>query len=116
MEKEAVELAAFRLRDITILWYEGWERSRGCDAPPTIWGKNSDAFLDQYLPRVIPQARVEQFLALKQGNMSVREYSLCFDSLVRYAPSIVATMRDRIHTFIAELSPELTEACATAAL
>ncbi|XP_070013171.1 uncharacterized protein [Nicotiana sylvestris] len=76
-EKEAVELAAFRLRDISILWYEGWERSRGCDAPPAIWENLSDAFLDQY------------------------------------APSIVATMRDRIYRFIAGLAPELTEAFPT---
>ncbi|XP_070046161.1 uncharacterized protein [Nicotiana tomentosiformis] len=48
--------------------------------------------------------------------MSVREYSLCFDSLARYAPSIVATMQDMIHRFIAGLVPELTKACATAAL
>ncbi|XP_070056970.1 uncharacterized protein [Nicotiana tomentosiformis] len=79
-EKEAVKLAVFRIRDIAILWYEGWERSRGHDAPPTIWENFSDAFLDQY------------------------------------APSIVATMRDRIHWFIAGLAPELTEACATDAL
>ncbi|XP_070041056.1 uncharacterized protein [Nicotiana tomentosiformis] len=48
--------------------------------------------------------------------MSVREYSLRFDSLAGYAPSIVATMQDRIHRFIAGLAPELTEACATTAL
>ncbi|XP_070042741.1 uncharacterized protein [Nicotiana tomentosiformis] len=48
--------------------------------------------------------------------MSVREYSLNFDSLGRYAPSIVATMRDRIHRFIAGLAQELTEAYSTAAL
>ncbi|XP_070042694.1 uncharacterized protein [Nicotiana tomentosiformis] len=115
-EKEEVELEAFRLRDIAILWYEGWERSKGCDAPPAIWENFSDAFLDKYLPREIRQARVNQFLALKQGNMSVRVYSLRFDSLARYAPSIVATMQDRIHGFIAGLAPELTGACATAAL
>ncbi|XP_070005009.1 uncharacterized protein [Nicotiana sylvestris] len=115
-EKEAVELAAFRLRDIAILWYEGWERSRGCDAPPAIWENFPDALLDHYLPREIRQARLDQFLALKQGNMSVREYSLHFDSLAKYAPSIVATMQDRIHMFIEGLAPELTDACATAAL
>ncbi|XP_070042649.1 uncharacterized protein [Nicotiana tomentosiformis] len=80
MEKEAIELAAFRLRDIAILWYNGWERSRGRDALPTNWENFSNASLDQY------------------------------------APSIVATMWDMIHRFIAGLAPELTEACATAAL
>ncbi|XP_070039802.1 uncharacterized protein [Nicotiana tomentosiformis] len=116
MEKEVVELAAFRHRDIAILWYEGWERSRGRDAPPANWENFSDAFLDKYLPREIRQDQVNQFLALKQGNMSVREYSLRFVSLARYAPSIVAIMRDRIHRFIAGLAPKLIEACATAAL
>ncbi|XP_070057993.1 uncharacterized protein [Nicotiana tomentosiformis] len=48
--------------------------------------------------------------------MSVREYSLRFDSLARYASSIVATMRDMIHMFIAGLALELTEARATASL
>ncbi|XP_070054693.1 uncharacterized protein [Nicotiana tomentosiformis] len=115
-EKEAVELAAFRLRDIAILWYEEWERSKARDAPIDSWEIFSDAFLDQYLSREIRQARVDQFLALKQSNMSVREYSLRFDSLARYAPSIVATMRDRIHIFIAGLAPGLTEVCATAVL
>ncbi|XP_070050920.1 uncharacterized protein [Nicotiana tomentosiformis] len=115
-EKAAVELAAFRLQDIAILWYEVWERSRRRDAPLANWENFLDAFHDQYLPREIRQARVHQFLALKQGNMSVREYSLCFDSLARYAPSIVATMWDMIHRFIAGLAPEFTKACATAAL
>ncbi|XP_070040679.1 uncharacterized protein [Nicotiana tomentosiformis] len=45
-EKEAVELAAFRLRDIATLWYEGWERSKARDAPPASWENFSDAFLD----------------------------------------------------------------------
>ncbi|XP_070049753.1 uncharacterized protein [Nicotiana tomentosiformis] len=115
-ETEAIELASFRLRDIAILWYEGWERSRERDASPAIWENISDAFLDQYLPWEIRQARFDQFPALKRGNMSVREYSLRFDSLAKYAPSIAITMRDRIHGFISGLAPELTEACATAAL
>ncbi|XP_070032397.1 uncharacterized protein [Nicotiana tomentosiformis] len=116
MEKEVVVLAVFQLRDIAILWYEGWERSRVCDVPPVSWENFLDAFLDQYLPREIRQARVDQFLDLKKGNMSVREYSLRFYSLARYAPSVVSTMQDRIHRFIAGLALELTEACATAAL
>nr|XP_009773827.1 PREDICTED: uncharacterized protein LOC104223977 [Nicotiana sylvestris] len=116
MEKEAVELATFRLRYIAILWYEGWERSRRRDTPPAVWENFSNAFLDQYLPQEIRQARVDQFLALKQGNMSVREYSLRFDTLARYAPSIGTTMRDKIHRFISQLAPELTEACATTTL
>ncbi|XP_070056432.1 uncharacterized protein [Nicotiana tomentosiformis] len=46
IEKEALELAAFQLRDIAILWYEGWERSRACDTPPASWENFLVAFLD----------------------------------------------------------------------
>nr|XP_009791153.1 PREDICTED: uncharacterized protein LOC104238488 [Nicotiana sylvestris] len=115
-EKEAIELVAFQLRDIAIFWYEGLERSRERDASPAIWENFLDAFLDQYLPQEIQQARVDQLLALKKGNMSFREYSLRFDSLARYAPSIVTTIWDKIHMFIAGLATELIGACATAAL
>jgi len=48
---EAVELASFRLRDVAILWYEAWERSRGPDAPPVEWNEDfSEAFLSHYFP------------------------------------------------------------------
>ncbi|XP_070042619.1 uncharacterized protein [Nicotiana tomentosiformis] len=85
---EAVELSSFRLRDVAVLWYEAWERSRGPDAPPAEWEDFSEAFLAHYLPREVREARVDQFLSLRQGDMSVRDYSHKFNSLARYAPDI----------------------------
>nr|XP_009792105.1 PREDICTED: uncharacterized protein LOC104239226 [Nicotiana sylvestris] len=41
---EAVELASFRLRDVAVLWYEAWERSRVPDALPAKWEDFSEAF------------------------------------------------------------------------
>nr|XP_009795493.1 PREDICTED: uncharacterized protein LOC104242170 [Nicotiana sylvestris] len=48
--------------------------------------------------------------------MSVREYSLLFNSLERYAPSIVAEISDRVHRFVVGLGPHLINECFTAAL
>uniref|UniRef100_M1D8D8 Uncharacterized protein n=1 Tax=Solanum tuberosum TaxID=4113 RepID=M1D8D8_SOLTU len=31
--KEALELAAYRLKGVAILWYEAWKQSRGTEAP-----------------------------------------------------------------------------------
>ncbi|XP_070035474.1 uncharacterized protein [Nicotiana tomentosiformis] len=42
-----------------------------------------------------------------QGNMSVREYNLQFDSLAGYAPTIVAKIEDRVHRFVMGLEPHL---------
>ncbi|XP_033513864.1 uncharacterized protein [Nicotiana tomentosiformis] len=115
-DTESVELASYRLRDVVVHWYETWELSRGTNASPAVWEEFSWAFLRHYLPAEIRQARVDRFLALKQGNMSVREYSLQFDSLARYAPSIVAEMSDRVHRFVVGLGPHLINECFTAAL
>nr|XP_009801956.1 PREDICTED: uncharacterized protein LOC104247599 [Nicotiana sylvestris]XP_016512681.1 PREDICTED: uncharacterized protein LOC107829729 [Nicotiana tabacum] len=52
----------------------------GTNASPAVWEEFSGAFLRHYMLAEIHQARVERFLTVKQGNMSVREYSLQFDS------------------------------------
>ena len=48
--------------------------------------------------------------------MSVREYSLQFNSLARYAPNVVATMTDRFHRYVDRLEPYLVRYCTIAAL
>ena len=113
---ETVELAAYRLKGEAILWYEDWKRARGVGAPPASWEEFKMAFLDHYLPYEIREARADQFLNLRQGNMNVREYSLQFNSLARYAPHMVATMADRVHRYVDRLDPSLVRDCTIAAL
>ncbi|XP_070049519.1 uncharacterized protein [Nicotiana tomentosiformis] len=113
---EAVELASFRLLDLAVLWYEAWERSRGPDAPPAEGEDFSKAFLAYYLPREVREARLDQFLRLKQGDMSVRDYSHKFNSLERYALDIVRTMRARVHHYVDGLGDHLIRDCRVASL
>ncbi|XP_019258535.1 PREDICTED: uncharacterized protein LOC109236775 [Nicotiana attenuata] len=47
----------------------------------------TEAFLRRYLPPELRRARVDRFLTLRQGNMSVRQYNLQFDSLARASGS-----------------------------
>ncbi|XP_033512674.1 uncharacterized protein [Nicotiana tomentosiformis] len=115
-DTESVELASYRLRDVAVQWYETWELSRGTNAHPAECEEFLGAFLHHYLPVEIRQARVDRFLALKQGNMSVQEYSLQFDSFARYVSLIVAKMSDRVHRFVVGLGPHLINECFTAAL
>ncbi|XP_070046353.1 uncharacterized protein [Nicotiana tomentosiformis] len=115
-DTESVELASYRLHDVEVQWYETWELSRGKNASPAVWEKLSGDFLRHYLPVEIRQARVDRFLALKQVNMSVWEHSLQFDSLARYAPSILAEMSDRVHWFVVGFGQHLINECFTTAL
>ncbi|XP_070046730.1 uncharacterized protein [Nicotiana tomentosiformis] len=80
---ESVELASYKFRDVAVNWYKSWEFSRGEDALPTIWQEFTEAFHRHYLPPELRRVRFDRFLTLRQGNMSVREYSLQFDSLAR---------------------------------
>ncbi|KAH0781537.1 hypothetical protein KY290_001135 [Solanum tuberosum] len=94
---EAVEFASFQQRDVAILWFEASERSRGPGAPLAEWEDFSEAFLAHYLPQEVREARLDQFINMKQGTMSVRDFSHMYNSLARYAPDIVRTMRARVH-------------------
>ncbi|XP_060211896.1 uncharacterized protein LOC132639469 [Lycium barbarum] len=113
---ESVELASYRLRDIAVQWYKTWELSRGANASPAVWQDFSEAFLRHYLPKETRRAQVDRFLALRQWNMSIQEYNLCFDSLARYAPTIVAERDDRMYRFVIGLGPHLINECMTASL
>ncbi|XP_070034823.1 uncharacterized protein [Nicotiana tomentosiformis] len=113
---ESVELASYRHQDAAVNWYESWELSRGKDAPPTVWQEFTKAFLHHYRPPELRRARVDIFLTLRQGNMSVREYSLQLDLLARYAPTVVSKMEDRVHRFVMGLEPHLLNNCMSVSL
>ncbi|XP_070004390.1 uncharacterized protein [Nicotiana sylvestris] len=113
---QSVELDSYRLQDVTVNWYESWKLSRGEDAPPAVWQEFTKAFLRHYLPPELRRARIDRFLTLQHGNMTVREYSLQFDLLAMYAPAIVSKMEDRVHWFVMGLEPHLLNDCMPVSL
>ena len=59
---------------------------------------------------------MEEFINLKQGNMSVEEYSLKFSTLSRYAPSLVSNPRDKMSHFVMGVVDLVMEECRTTIL
>lgn len=43
-----------------------------------LWEAFSNAFMDRFFPHELRKAYIEKFVNLKQGRISVREYSLKF--------------------------------------
>ena len=54
---------------------------------------------------------VEEFINLKQHNMSVEEYSLKFTMLSRYVPSLVSNPRDEMNRFVTGFADLVKEEC-----
>ena len=51
---------------------------RVIDVGPIEWEEFTTIFLDRLFPLEMKEAKVLEFINLRQGNMSVKEYSLKF--------------------------------------
>ena len=57
-----------------------------------------------------------EFMNLRQGRISVKEYPLKFTQLSKYAPTLVPNSRARMNNFVMEVSSLMKEDCCTAML
>lgn len=62
------------------------------------------------------EAKVQEFINLKQGHMHVREYSLKFTNPSKYAPLMVADPRACMTKFIFRISNSVSKECKMAIL
>ena len=69
-------------------WYNLRKDSRVLGDDPVTWEVFKKAFVDRFFPREQREAKVEEFINLCQGGMSVKEYSLKFIKLSKYACSL----------------------------
>ena len=51
-------------------------------------------FMERFYPIELNEAKVENFISLKMGSMTISEYSLNFVKLSRYATSLVSNSMD----------------------
>ncbi|XP_058217457.1 uncharacterized protein LOC131328537 [Rhododendron vialii] len=63
------------------------------------WAEFETLFEDQYFPESSRDQLRDQFEKLVQGNMTVSEYTMKFQSLSRFAPELVATEERKCRRF-----------------
>ena len=66
-------------------------------------------FLDSLFPREKREAKVQEFINLRQEGMSVLEYSFKFTKLSKYAPSLVFDHRDEMSHFVTGVLDDFKE-------
>ncbi|WMV40817.1 hypothetical protein MTR67_034202, partial [Solanum verrucosum] len=81
-----------------------WKKGRAEGAPTVGWAVFAKAFLGRFFRREIREAKVREFLTLKQESMSVHEYSLKFTQMSHYAPEMVVYMRSMMSLSVSGLS------------
>lgn len=113
---ESAELATYQLQDVAHTWFKQWEVDRGVDAGPIKWKELATTFLDRFFPLELREAKVLEFINLRQGSMSVKEYPLKFTQLARYAPHVVANSRSKMSKFVSGVSDSVVKECRTAML
>ncbi|XP_049357207.1 uncharacterized protein LOC125821882 [Solanum verrucosum] len=95
-----VELVSYQLKDVACIWYTQLKDSRGTNATPITWDCFSETFLDRYFPIELREARAQEFMNLRQGNMTIQEYGIKFNQHSRYAPHMVADSRAQMNKFL----------------
>ncbi|KAF3651429.1 hypothetical protein FXO37_18005 [Capsicum annuum] len=113
---QSVELSTYQLQDVAHTRYKQWKSGRIDGIGPIGWKEFDTAFLDRFFPQELREAKVLEFINLRQGNMTVREYSLRFTQLARYAPHVIADNRAKMSKFVSGVNDSVVNEYRSAML
>ena len=72
--REKAELDTFQLMDVAQALFVQWRDNRPLRGGPLTWEIFKKAFLDRFFPREMREAKVVEFIKIRQGGISVHEY------------------------------------------
>ena len=70
---EKCELAFYQLREVAQSLYKVWKDSKALEGGPITWDLFKMAFIERLFSILVKEAKVEEFISLKQGSMSIRD-------------------------------------------
>ena len=110
-DKWKVNFAVFYLKGQADLW---WKTIKDMQKESDFgWEKLKEALRNQFYPQSLRLQMEDEFIHLKQRNMTVLEYAVKFNELARFAPDLVSTDRQRMSRFEGGLNLDLQEKLST---
>ena len=106
-DEERVACAVNQLEGEAFCWWEVVLQSERIEQ--VTWDKFLDLFRRKYLGEARLSGKVREFMELKQGKLSVAEYTARFDELARFAPSMVPTDDARRMKYMHGLSIDIVK-------
>ncbi|CAJ2646034.1 unnamed protein product [Trifolium pratense] len=85
-EESKLTLGTYVLREEANKWWKNAKLRMGAGGVVITWEMFKGEFLRKYFPADIRNKKVVEFMELKQGNMSVAEYSVKFEELCAFSP------------------------------
>ncbi|XP_015965093.1 uncharacterized protein LOC107488827 [Arachis duranensis] len=93
-EEQRVEFATYLLTGEALHWWQGARRLLQQGNDPITWGTFQVEFYKKYFPNSARTVKELELLQLKQGTMSVAEYTDKFEGLFRYSRMCQGTPGD----------------------
>src|SRR5438132_12131519 len=105
-EEQKTLFAAHQLRGPAASWWETFlaMQPAGHRVP---WTEFRIAFKAHHIPSSVVKIKLHEFMTLKQGTKTVREYVQKFNELARYAPDHVHTDEKKRECFLEGMNPKL---------
>ncbi|CAJ2657082.1 unnamed protein product [Trifolium pratense] len=85
-EENKTTLGTYALREEAIVWWRNVRLRIGVDGVAIVWETFKREFLRKYFPADVKNKKVIEFMELKQGNLSVAEYTAKFEALCVFSP------------------------------
>jgi hypothetical protein len=105
-EQEKVRLASDKLIGAPLAW---WEAHCEIDltAENMVWDDFVKLFREHHIPQQVMTRKLQEFIDIRQGNLTVGEYLEKFNELARYAPEECKDDAKKQFYFLRGLKPEL---------
>ncbi|XP_031286440.1 uncharacterized protein LOC116145148 [Pistacia vera] len=104
-DQKKIRYATYLLRGDAMTWWELMEQTQ--DTTTLTWSGFKELFEEQYRTADMISSKLQEFISLQQGNMTVKEYSIKFNSLAKFAPILVSIPQTRLERFVGGLHPTI---------
>ncbi|XP_045791732.1 uncharacterized protein LOC123886460 [Trifolium pratense] len=92
-----VTYATYLLLGDAEYWWKGARQIVEANNQEVTWEIFRTKFLDKYFPRSVRTAKEQEFLNLKQGGMTIREYAAKFESLAKKIKAMKESATNRVN-------------------
>ncbi|XP_038971076.1 uncharacterized protein LOC120104260 [Phoenix dactylifera] len=83
---EKILFASYMMQGEAFNWWRMLEHKYEQDREPLTWEKFRGAFYDKYFSRSVRMQKEQEFIHLKQRNITVAEYEAKFTELAKFVP------------------------------